>query len=268
MAGDGFLTRGRPKREKQRSLALHHMVARAVRSMIPRIQAPTKRVLVVEDEPVTADVVSRYLQRAGYDTLAETDGKAALARAPVWRPDLMVLDIMLPGLSGLDVLRRLRAPGAPRIAVILLSAKGDERDRIRGLRLGADDYVVKPFSATELVARVAAVLRRGVQDDEQPPSPLFFRGLQIHPVGRTVLIDGRPVALTQREFDLLLFMASRPGQVFTREQLMDQVWRFPFYTDTTTVTVHVRRLRAKIESDASRPEHIETVWGVGYRFRP
>lgn len=234
--------------------------------MTPGPRAP-KRVLVVEDEPVTAELVSRYLERAGYATMIETDGNVALARASAWRPDLMVLDIMLPGLSGLDVLRHLRTPGGAGISVILLSAKGEEADRIRGLRLGADDYVVKPFSAAELVARVASVLRRGDQDDEQP-SPLTFGALEIDPAGRTVLMDGRRVPLTPREFDLLLFMASRPGQVFTREELMDAVWRFPFYSETTTVTVHVRRLRAKLERDPAHPRHIETVWGVGYRFRP
>jgi two-component system response regulator ResD len=225
------------------------------------------RVLVVEDEPVTAEIVCRYLDRAGYATMSEGDGNAAVARASAWRPDLVVLDIMLPGLNGLEVLRRLRDRRGPRVAVILLTAKGEEADRIRGLLLGADDYVVKPFSPAELVARVAAVLRRG-HDEEQPAAPLILDGLEIHPAGRVVLVDGREVALTQREFDLLLFLAGRPGQVFTREQLMDAVWRFAFYSDTTTVTVHIRRLRAKIERDPARPRYIETVWGVGYRFRP
>ncbi len=226
------------------------------------------RVLVVEDEPLTAEIVCRYLARAGYETRAEADGNVAMARASAWRPDLVVLDIMLPGLSGLDVLRHLRDGGAPRAAVILLTAKGEEADRIHGLRLGADDYVVKPFSPAELVARVAAVLRRGHEDDERRAPPLAFGGLEIQPAGRVVLVDGHEVALTQREFDLLLFLAGRPGQVFTRDQLMDAVWRFPFYSDTTTVTVHIRRLRAKIEPDPAQPRYIETVWGVGYRFRP
>ncbi len=228
---------------------------------------PTPRVLVVEDEPVTAEIVCRYLERAGYETLAEGDGNVAVAQASAWRPDLVVLDIMLPGLDGLEVLRHLRDRGGARVPVILLSAKGEETERIRGLCLGADDYVVKPFSPAELVARVAAVLRRG-HDEEQPARPLAFDGLEIRPAGRVVLVDGREVALTQREFDLLLFLAGRPGQVFTREQLMDAVWRFAFYSDTTTVTVHIRRLRAKIERDPARPRYIETVWGVGYRFRP
>jgi len=226
------------------------------------------RVLVVEDEPLTAEIVCRYLDRAGYDTIAERDGNLGLARASAWRPDLVVLDIMLPGLNGLDVLRHLRRGSGPWVGVVLLTARGEEAERIRGLRLGADDYVVKPFSPAELVARVAAVLRRGRQDDASAAPPLAFDGLTIHPASRTVLLDEDEVALTQREFDLLLFLASHPGQAFTREQLMDAVWRVSFYSDTTTVTVHTRRLRAKIERHPARPRYIETVWGLGYRFRP
>ncbi len=221
---------------------------------------------MVEDEPVTAEVVSRYLEHAGYEAMIERDGPSALARAADWRPDLLVLDIMLPRLNGLEVLRRLRAGDTSRVAVILLSAISEEKDRIRGLQLGADDYLVKPFSAAELVARVAAVLRRSAEDDLV--SPLAFDGLAIDPTARAVQVDGRSIALTQREFDLLWFMASHPGQAFTREQLMDAVWQFSFYSETTTVTVHIRRLRAKIERNPSEPTRIETVWGVGYRFRP
>ncbi len=237
-------------------------------STISSLQRPPKRVLVVEDEPMTAEVVSRYLERAGYETQVESNGSAALPRASAWGPDLIVLDIRLPGVSGLEVLRHLRALKGGGFPVILLSAKGEEADRLLGLRLGADDYVVKPFSAAELVARVTAVLRRHGEDDDRAASPLVFDGLEVEPASRRVQVDGRAVALTQREFDLLLFMASRPGQVFTREQLMDEVWQFQFYSDTTTVTVHVRRLRAKIERDPSQPARIQTVWGVGYRFRP
>ncbi len=222
---------------------------------------------MVEDEPVTAEVVSRYLEHAGYETVIERDGLSALARAADWRPDLVVLDIMLPRLNGLEVLRRLRAGEGSRVAVILLSVISEEKDRIRGLQLGADDYLAKPFSAAELVARVAAVLRRSPEDDDYT-SPLAFDGLEIDPTARAVQVDGRSIALTQREFDLLWFMASHPGQAFTREQLMDAVWQFTFYSETTTVTVHIRRLRAKIERIPSEPARIETVWGVGYRFRP
>jgi len=227
-----------------------------------------RRVLVVDDEPTIAEIVSRYLDRAGYETRVAADGHAALARASTWHPDLVVLDLMLPGLDGLEVMRLLRENGGPRVAIILLTAKGEQSDRIDGLRLGADDYVVKPFSPAELVARVDAVLRRSQPDDDGPEPVLHFGELEIDPAGRRVLVDGDEVVLTQREFDLLLFLARHPGQVFTRDQLMEQVWRFSFYSDTSTVTVHIRRLRAKIEREPAQPRYVETVWGVGYRFRP
>ena len=223
-------------------------------------------VLVVDDEPTIAEIVSRYLERAGYDTRVAGDGPQALALAAERRPDLVVLDLMLPGLDGLDVMERLRADGA-RVAVILLTAKGEEADRVLGLRRGADDYVVKPFSPAELVARVDAVLRRVDPAPETAP-PIVHGDLEIDPVGRRVMAHGEEVELTMREFDLLLFFARHPGQAFTRNQLMDAVWQYPFYTDTSTVTVHVRRLRAKIEADPSQPRHVQTVWGVGYRFQP
>jgi DNA-binding response OmpR family regulator len=226
------------------------------------------RIMVVDDEPTIAEIVSRYLERAGYETRIAGDGHAALARASTWHPDLVVLDLMLPGLDGLEVMRLLRETGGPRVAIILLTAKGEESDRIDGLRLGADDYVVKPFSPAELVARVDAVLRRNEPDDAGPEPPLRFGELEIDPSGRRVLVGGEEVMLTQREFDLLVFLARHPGQVFTRDQLMEQVWRFSFYSDTSTVTVHIRRLRAKIEREPAQPRFVETVWGVGYRFRP
>ncbi len=227
-----------------------------------------KRILIVDDEPLTADVIARYLDEGGYETAIERNGHAALTRAAAWQPDLLVLDVRLPRLNGLEVLRRLTAGNGRRVAVILLSAIAQEEVRIRGLALGADDYVAKPFSARELVARVAAVLRRSSPGDMGTAARLVFDGLEIDPATREATIDGRCVALTPREFDLLLFMASRPGQVFPREQLMDEVWRFPYYSDTTTVTVHIRRLRSKIEPDPSKPTRVETVWGAGYRFRP
>jgi DNA-binding response OmpR family regulator len=226
------------------------------------------RILVVDDEPTIAEIVARYLERAHYETCIAADGHAALARASTWHPDLVVLDLMLPGLDGLEVMRLLREIGGPRVAVILLTAKGEESDRIDGLRLGADDYVVKPFSPAELVARVDAVLRRNEPDDDGPEPSLRFGEIEIDPAGRRVRVDGEEVVLTQREFDLLLFLARHPGQVFTRDQLMEQVWRFSFYSDTSTVTVHIRRLRAKVEREPAQPRHVETVWGVGYRFRP
>ncbi|MEA2154660.1 MAG: hypothetical protein QOE11_800 [Solirubrobacteraceae bacterium] len=225
------------------------------------------RVLVVDDEPTIAEIVARYLERAGYETRVAADGNAALARVSTWHPDLVVLDLMLPGIDGLEVMRRLRETAGPRVAIILLTARGEESDRIDGLRLGADDYVVKPFSPAELVARVDAVLRRNEPREEGPEPVLRIGEIEIDPGGRRVLVAGEEVALTQREFDLLLFLARHPGQVFTRDQLMEQVWRFSFYSDTSTVTVHIRRLRAKVEREPARPRHIETVWGVGYRLR-
>jgi two-component system response regulator ResD len=224
-------------------------------------------VLIVEDEPMIAEVVARYLDRAGFETRTAHDGPAAVAAAMSRRPDLVVLDVMLPGFDGIEVMRRLHGDLDGRVPVILLTAKGEEADRVVGLQRGADDYVVKPFSPAELVAGVVAVLRR-TSGGEEADEPLRFRQLEIDPAARTVLVAGREVELTQREFELLLFLARHPGQVFSRDQLMDRVWQFPFYTDTTTVTVHIRRLRAKVESDPARPEWIQTVWGVGYRFRP
>jgi two-component system, OmpR family, response regulator ResD len=228
---------------------------------------PTRgSILVVDDEPTIAEVVARYLARAGYETRTASDGPSAVAAATVRRPDLVVLDIMLPGLDGLEVMRRLHEDAGERVPVILLTAKGEEADRLVGLRQGADDYVVKPFSPRELVARVDAVLRRR-EPAPGGPEQTCFAGLEIDPVARRVVVRGWEVDLTAREFDLLDFLARHPDQVFSRDQLMDRVWKFAVYTDTTTVTVHVRRLRAKIEPDPSNPRWIETVWGVGYRFR-
>jgi DNA-binding response OmpR family regulator len=223
-------------------------------------------VLVVDDEPTIAEVVARYLERAGYRTRIAADGVAAIEAAARQRPDLVVLDLMLPRIDGLEVMRRLREQDRERIAVILLTAKSEESDRVIGLRLGADDYVVKPFSPAELVARVDAVLRR-IDTSPEQEEPLEFGELRIDPTARRVFVRGEEALLTQREFDLLLFMARHPGQVFSRNQLMDTVWQYAFYTDTSTVTVHIRRLRAKIEDDPAQPRHIQTVWGVGYRFQ-
>jgi len=224
-------------------------------------------VLVVDDEPTIAEVVARYLERAGYSTRVAADGVQALEAVARQRPDLVVLDLMLPGIDGLEVMRRMREQDRERIATILLTAKGEESDRVVGLRLGADDYVVKPFSPAELVARVDAVLRR-IDTSPSSSEPLECSDMTIDPASRRVFVRGEEVQLTQREFDLLLFLARHPGQVFSRNQLMDAVWQYSFYTDTSTVTVHIRRLRAKTEVDPACPQHIETVWGVGYRFAP
>jgi DNA-binding response OmpR family regulator len=224
-------------------------------------------ILVVDDEPTIAEVIARYLERAGYSASTVHDGPSAVAAAASSRPDLVVLDLMLSGFDGLEVMRRLRADQDARVPVILLTAKGEESDRVVGLRSGADDYIVKPFSPAELVARVDAVLRRA-RGNEAAAVLLQFGDLEIDPRARSVAVAGREIELTQREFDLLQFLAGHPGQVFSRDQLMDRVWRLSFYTDATTVTVHIRRLRAKIEPDPASPRWIQTVWGVGYRFRP
>jgi len=226
-----------------------------------------RTVLVVDDEPTISEVVARYLERAGYRTATAGDGLEALRLAAECDPDLIVLDLMLPQLDGLEVLRRLQDDGAGRTPVILLTAKGEQDDKLAGLRRGADDYVVKPFSPSELVARVDAVLRR-VQPPRAEAPPLRFDGLEIDPRARRVSRDGEEVALSQREFDLLGFLAAHPGQAFSRDRLMDRVWDASPLADTGTVTVHVRRLRAKIEPNPERPRFIQTVWGVGYRFQP
>jgi DNA-binding response OmpR family regulator len=223
-------------------------------------------VLVVDDEPTIGDVVSRYLRRAGFQTRVALDGPQAIAMSAEQAPDLVILDVMLPGLDGIEVMRRLHEGERERPAVILLTARGEESDRIAGLRRGADDYVVKPFSPGELVARVQAVLRRGAPSTAEE-TPLEIDAIRIDPTERAVRISGEPVMLTPREFDLLLFLASHPGTVFSRAQLIELVWQFPVYSDSSTVTVHIRRLRAKIEPDPESPTYIQTVWGIGYRFK-
>ena len=231
-------------------------------------QVARGNVLLVDDEAIVLEVIERYLLRDGYGVRVARDGESALALARQERPDLIVLDVMLPGLDGLEVARRLRAESA--VPIIMLSARGEETDKLLGLGLGADDYVTKPFSPKELVARIAAVLRRTTgtvaatagSDDQA----LRFGSLRIDPRGRTLVRDGESLELTAREFDLLLFLARHPGQVFTRQQLLDQVWDFEFYGDPSTVTVHVRRLREKLEPDPVRPRYLKTVWGVGYKF--
>jgi DNA-binding response OmpR family regulator len=222
-------------------------------------------VLVVDDEPVVREVVVRYLQREGYATLEAGDGDGARRLIETRDPGLVVLDVMLPGTDGLELCRWIR--GRSSLPVILLTARGEEADRIVGLELGADDYVTKPFSPRELVARVRTVLRRS----KTPPTQadrLEVGDLVIDGSSRQVRRGTNPVALTAREFDLLWFLAAHPRQAFSRDQLMDRVWGYHAAVDTGTVTVHVRRLREKIESDASCPTHLQTVWGIGYRFDP
>ncbi|MEU0846625.1 response regulator transcription factor [Streptomyces flaveolus] len=221
------------------------------------------RVLVVDDDPTVAEVVAGYLDRAGYVVDRAEDGPAALTRAAAHRPDLVVLDLMLPGMDGLEVCRRLRAGGP--VPVLMLTARGDEDDRILGLEVGADDYVTKPFSPRELVLRVESVLRRTRPAAAvRPPSAA---GLTVDPAARRATKDDAELALTLREFDLLAFFLRHPGRAFAREDLMREVWGWDF-GDPSTVTVHVRRLRGKVEDDPARPRLIQTVWGVGYRFDP
>jgi DNA-binding response OmpR family regulator len=224
-------------------------------------------VLVVDDEPIVRDVLSRYLSHAGYGVRTAADGEAALVAARDGDPDLVVLDLMLPRLDGVAVFRRLRGSGN-RPAVIMLTARGAETDRIVGLEMGADDYIAKPFSPREVVARVRAVLRRGRRweaPDGTPPK-LTFDGLEIDLAARDVRVAGRAVALTPKEFDLLAFMALNARIAFSRDQLLDEVWDIATDCDPSTVTVHIRRLREKIEADPADPQYLRTVWGVGYRF--
>jgi len=223
-------------------------------------------ILVVDDEPTIVEVVATYMERAGFEAVTASDGSQALAKAAEVNPDLIVLDLMLPQIGGLEVMRMLREDEGHRCPIILLTSKSEESDRLIGLRRGADDYVVKPFSPAELVARVEAVLRRTSPAGEDR-DPIRVDDLTIDPSQRRVTLGEGEVQLTQLEFDLLLFFASHPGQVFSRDRLMAEVWGQETHTETGTVTVHVRRLRAKLEADPARPNHIETVWGVGYRFR-
>ncbi|MCX4549782.1 response regulator transcription factor [Streptomyces sp. NBC_01387] len=221
-------------------------------------------VLVVDDDPTVSEVVTGYLERAGFTVDRAADGRAALDAAERRRPDLVVLDLMLPGTDGLQVCRQLRARGP--VPVIMLTARSDEEERILGLEVGADDYVTKPFSPRELVLRVESVLRRAPRTPQ--PGPLLRAAdLEVETAARRATKAGRDLALTLREFDLLTYFLQHPGQVCGREQLMRDVWGWDF-GDLSTVTVHVRRLRGKVEDDPARPRLIQTVWGVGYRFDP
>lgn len=222
------------------------------------------RVLVVDDDEAILSLLGSYLAREGFEVQTAGDGEAALAAARTSRPDVVVLDVLLPGLDGLEVLRRLRAEGEPY--VILLTAKAEEADQVVGLELGADDYVTKPFSPRELVARIRAVLRRGRGRAEVPEAPLVFPRLRIDPARREVWRDGERVYLTPLEFDLLRALASFPGRVWTREQLIERVWGHDYFGDERVVDAHIKELRRKLQDDPARPSFIGTVRGVGYRF--
>lgn len=225
------------------------------------------RILIVEDEPSVAEVVSLYLRRAGYQVTVVNDGTAAIALLEKQLPTLVVLDLMLPGTDGWAITRWLRERSD--IPIILLTARREETERIAGLEMGADDYVVKPFSPQELVSRVRAVLRRvnGLLQDTQEQT-ISFKDVSIDPQTRLVTVNSEEKALTAKEFDLLWLLACHPRRVFTRDQLLEQIWGLSDYIDPGTVTVHIRRLREKIEIEPSTPRHLVTVWGVGYKFEP
>jgi DNA-binding response OmpR family regulator len=228
------------------------------------------RVLVVEDDLTVAEVVVDYLRHAGLEPRHAADGQAALDIAATWRPDLVVLDLMLPGMSGLEVCRRLREgqDGRAPLPVIMLTALGEESDRVRGLESGADDYVTKPFSPRELTLRVQAVLRRARSagpESAAPPPPVRSGRLEVDVAARRARRDGQELELTVREFDLLAFLVANPGRAFTRAELLENVWGWSF-GDMSTITVYVRRLRDKIEQDPASPTQLQTVWGVGYRW--
>jgi DNA-binding response OmpR family regulator len=224
-----------------------------------------KEILVVDDEATVREVVRRYLERDGFTVREAADGYQALDAIRDETPDLIVLDLMLPGIDGLSLTQHLRQD--QHIPIIMLTAKGEASDRIRGLDLGADDYIAKPFSPQEVVSRVRAVLRRA--GGEAVPTSgrvIEYQSLRIDSVSRSVAIAGEELSLTAKEFDLLYYFASHPRQVFSRAQLLDQVWGDELYTDPSTVTVHIRRLREKIEAEPSKPQYLLTVWGVGYKF--
>ncbi|HEX6818312.1 MAG TPA: response regulator transcription factor [Ktedonobacterales bacterium] len=228
-----------------------------------------RRVLVVDDELSVREVLAQYLQLEGYQALTAANGAEALRLAEAQPPDLVVLDLMLPGVDGLEVCRRLRAGSA--VPILMLTARSDELDKLAGFAIGADDYVTKPFSPREVVMRVQAIMRRL----EATTVPAMVLGdtlrvghLVIKPQLRQAERDGTALELTAKEFDLLHFLAAHPRQVFTRQQLLDRVWDIGYYGDASTVTVHIRRLREKVERDPALPRHIKTVWGVGYKFEP
>lgn len=220
---------------------------------------------MVDDDPNISEVVARYLEREGYVVDVALDGDEALKKTRSHPPDLVVLDLMLPKVDGLEICRILRSQSS--VAIIMLTAKGEETDKLVGLNLGADDYISKPFSPRELVARVKAVLRRSSFPSRYEGESLLFQDLHIRPSTRTVKVQVDEVELTAKEFDLLLFLVQHPNQVFSREQLLNSVWDYEYFGDASTVTVHVRRLREKIETDPTRPRYILTVWGVGYKFK-
>lgn len=228
---------------------------------------PSETILVVEDEPNIREIVSLYLKRAGFEVVALEDGVQAQEWLSTQLPELIILDLMLPGIDGYQLTTEVRARSD--VPIIMLTSRREEIDRIAGLEMGADDYVVKPFSPQELVSRVRAVFRRTRPKGAQAAEPVIELGeLHIDPNTRQVTLSDQPCELTAKEFDLLHLLAGNPRRVFSRDQLLEQVWGGSDYIDPGTVTVHIRRLREKVEKDASNPDHIITVWGIGYRFDP
>lgn len=225
------------------------------------------KIMLVEDEPSIAEVVTLYLKRAGYQVLAFDDGAAALEQLKQKLPDLLILDLMVPNVDGYEITRWLR--DRSDIPIIMLTARRSEADRIAGLEMGADDYVVKPFSPQELVSRVRAVFRRTNRTEEQKTErELNFGDMRINPQTRLVHLNDQEITLTAKEYEMLWHLANHPRQVFSRDQLLERIWGLSDYIDPGTVTVHIRRLREKIEPDPSNPRHLQTVWGVGYKFEP
>lgn len=225
------------------------------------------QIVIVEDEPSISEVVSLYLNRAGFEVITFSDGLSAFDHFAKKLPDLVILDVMLPGMDGFSLIRNIR--DRSDVPVILLTSRREESDRIAGLELGADDYVVKPFSPQELVSRVRAVLRRTQSKTETLIQGIVQTGnLDINPQTREVLANGSEIILTAKEFDLLYHLATHPRHVFSRDQLLESIWGLRDFIDPSTVTVHIRRLREKIEKDPTSPVHLVTVWGVGYKFEP
>jgi DNA-binding response OmpR family regulator len=230
-------------------------------------KSPT--ILIVDDEATIREVLRRYLEHEGFRVQEAADGYEALDAVTVETPTLILLDLMLPGIDGLTITRHLRqAPGVKKknVPIIMLTAKGETSDRIRGLDIGADDYIAKPFAPREVVSRINAVLRRAGAPAPHPGQALDFSALRIDVAARQVFVDGKPATLSVKEFDLLHYLARHPRQVFKRQQLLDEIWGYDYDGEPSTVTVHIRRLREKIEADPSNPKYVQTVWGVGYKF--
>lgn len=235
----------------------------------PVAAKPARRILIVDDEPTVREVVGQYLQLEGYAVMQAADGLEALRLAEAFPPDLVILDLMLPGIDGLDVCRRLRAKSA--VPILMLTARAEDADKFAGFDAGTDDYVTKPFRSREVVLRVQAIMRR-IEAVSAPAmvfdSDLHFGDLVIRPRLHQAERDGVPLDLTIKEFELLYYLAAHPGEVCSRRDLLSHVWSYEYFDGGSTITVHMRRLREKVEHDPARPRHLRTVWGVGYRFEP